>query len=241
MTEIPYQANKAAIIEKIADLVQDGKLEGISDIRDESDREGMRIVIELKQDALPEGRPQPALQAHAAADDLRRSSCSRSIKMRPVVMNLKELMERFLEHREDVIIAAHAVRPRRGRGAGPHPRGVQDRARQHRRDRPLIKKSASPDEARAGAHEDVQALARSRRRRSSTCGSSASPASSARRSRTSTSSSSSRSSTTARSSRAARALLGIIRDELDDLNERFGDERRTDIVDQRGASSRSRT
>ena len=53
VTELPYQTNKAALIEKIADLVNDKKLEGISDIRDESDREGMRIVIELKRDAYP--------------------------------------------------------------------------------------------------------------------------------------------------------------------------------------------
>ena len=54
VTEIPYQVNKAALIEKIADLVKEGKIQGISDIRDESDREGMRVVIELKRDAKPD-------------------------------------------------------------------------------------------------------------------------------------------------------------------------------------------
>ncbi len=53
VTEIPYQVNKARLIENIADLVKDKKIEGISDLRDESDREGMRIVIELKRDANP--------------------------------------------------------------------------------------------------------------------------------------------------------------------------------------------
>ncbi len=53
VTEIPYQVNKAALIEKIAELVKDGKITGISDLRDESDRDGMRIVIELKRDAKP--------------------------------------------------------------------------------------------------------------------------------------------------------------------------------------------
>ena len=53
VTEIPYQVNKAKLIEKIADLVKDKKIDGISDLRDESDRDGMRIVIELKKDANP--------------------------------------------------------------------------------------------------------------------------------------------------------------------------------------------
>ena len=53
VTEIPYQVNKAKLIEKIADLVHEKRLEGISDLRDESDRDGMRIVIELKRDANP--------------------------------------------------------------------------------------------------------------------------------------------------------------------------------------------
>jgi DNA gyrase subunit A len=53
VTELPYQTNKAALIEKIAELVNEKKLDGISDIRDESDREGMRLVIELKRDAYP--------------------------------------------------------------------------------------------------------------------------------------------------------------------------------------------
>ena len=54
ITELPYQTNKAALIERIADLVNDKKLEGISDIRDESDRDGMRIVVELRRDAYPQ-------------------------------------------------------------------------------------------------------------------------------------------------------------------------------------------
>ena len=54
VTELPYQVNKAALIEKIAELVKEGRITGISDLRDESDRDGMRIVIELKRDAKPE-------------------------------------------------------------------------------------------------------------------------------------------------------------------------------------------
>ena len=61
MTEIPYQVNKARLIEKIAELVHDKRVEGISDIRDESDRSGMRIVIELKKDVNRQRRAEHAL------------------------------------------------------------------------------------------------------------------------------------------------------------------------------------
>ena len=68
VTEIPYQVNKATMIEKIAELVREKRIEGISDIRDESDRDGMRIVIELKRDADGRRGAEPALPLHAAAD-----------------------------------------------------------------------------------------------------------------------------------------------------------------------------
>ncbi len=65
VTEIPYQVNKARLIERIADLVNDKTIDDISDVRDESDRDGMRIVIELKRGAGAADRAEPALQAHA--------------------------------------------------------------------------------------------------------------------------------------------------------------------------------
>ena len=64
-TELPYQVNKAALLEKIADLVKGGKIDGIADLRDESDRDGMRIVIECKRDADPAQGAQQPVQAHA--------------------------------------------------------------------------------------------------------------------------------------------------------------------------------
>ncbi len=69
--EIPYQVNKKSLIEKIAELVNDKKIEGISDIRDESDKSGMRIVIELKRGEVARGRPQQPVQADPAAGHLR--------------------------------------------------------------------------------------------------------------------------------------------------------------------------
>ena len=72
ISEIPYQVNKATMVERIAELVREKKIEGISDLRDESDRDGYRVVIELKRDADARRRAQPALPLHAAADDVRR-------------------------------------------------------------------------------------------------------------------------------------------------------------------------
>ena len=72
VTEIPYQVNKARLIERIAEVVRDKRVEGISELRDESDRDGVRVVIELKRDADGRRGAEPALPLHAAADELRR-------------------------------------------------------------------------------------------------------------------------------------------------------------------------
>ena len=70
VTEIPYQVNKSNLIKRIAELVNEKIIDDISDVRDESDRDGMRIVIELKRGAAARDRPQPALQAHPDAGEL---------------------------------------------------------------------------------------------------------------------------------------------------------------------------
>ena len=68
ITEIPYQVNKATMVERIAELVREKKIDGIADLRDESDRDGYRVVIELKRDAERDVVLEPALPLHAAAD-----------------------------------------------------------------------------------------------------------------------------------------------------------------------------
>ncbi|ELS05147.1 type IIA topoisomerase (DNA gyrase/topo II, topoisomerase IV), A subunit [Xenococcus sp. PCC 7305] len=99
VTELPYQVNKAAWIEKVADLVNDGRLEGISDIRDESDRTGMRVVIELKkdvmtQDILQKLYRQTALQHNFGAIMLA------LVDNTPLQLSLREILNQFLEFRE---------------------------------------------------------------------------------------------------------------------------------------------
>jgi len=103
VTEIPYQVNKAEMIKKTADLVNDKKIEGISTIRDESDRTGMRIVYELKRDAVPN----VVLNTLYKYTQLQSSFSVNNIalvKGRPQMLNLKELIHYFVEHRHDVVI-----------------------------------------------------------------------------------------------------------------------------------------
>jgi DNA gyrase subunit A len=103
VTEIPYLVNKAEMIKKTADLVNDGKLDGISDIRDESDRTGMRIVYELKRDAIPN----VVLNKLFKFTSLQTSFSVNNIALvdgRPVMLNLKQMIEQFVEFRHEVVI-----------------------------------------------------------------------------------------------------------------------------------------
>jgi len=103
VTEIPYQVNKAEMIKKTADLVNDGKITGISDIRDESDRRGMRIVYELKRDSIPN----VVLNKLYKYTQLQTSFSVNNIalvKGRPEMLNLKEMIHHFVEHRHEVVI-----------------------------------------------------------------------------------------------------------------------------------------
>ncbi|KFE71142.1 DNA gyrase subunit A [Hyalangium minutum] len=102
ITEIPYQVNKARLIEKIADLVREKKLEGISDIRDESDRQGMRIVVELKRDAIS-GVVLNNLYATTPLETTFGAVMLAIDGGQPRTLTLKELLDRFIAHRRDVI------------------------------------------------------------------------------------------------------------------------------------------
>src|SRR6266542_6658612 len=102
VTEIPYQVNKAKLVEHIADLVREKRIEGISDLRDESSREGMRIVIELKRDALAQVVLNN-LYAHTALQTGFGVTLLSIDGGQPRILNLKEMLERFVAHRRDVV------------------------------------------------------------------------------------------------------------------------------------------
>ena len=103
VSEIPYQVNKADMIKKTADLVNDGKIEGISTIRDESDRKGMRIVYVLKRDAIPN----IVLNKLYKYTPLQSSFSVNNVALvngKPELLNLKDLIHHFVEHRHDVVV-----------------------------------------------------------------------------------------------------------------------------------------
>ena len=102
ITEIPYQVNKSRVIEKIAELVKDKKLDGISDIRDESNREGMRIVIELKRDANPQITLN-RLFKHTQLQETISMIMIALVNGQPKILTLKEMLEAYILHQKDVL------------------------------------------------------------------------------------------------------------------------------------------
>jgi len=103
VTEIPYQVNKADMIKKTADLVNDKKIDGIASIRDESDRNGMRIVYILKKDAIP-NIVLNTLYKHTALQTSFSVNNIALVKGRPEMLNLKDMIYHFVEHRHDVVV-----------------------------------------------------------------------------------------------------------------------------------------
>ncbi len=103
VTEIPFMINKAEMIKKTADLINDKKIEGISDIRDESDRDGMRIVYEIKRDAITN----VVLNKLYKFTELQTSFSVNNIalvKGRPMMLNLKDMIHHYVEHRHEVVV-----------------------------------------------------------------------------------------------------------------------------------------
>ena len=103
ITEIPYQVNKSTLIEKIADLVKEGRIEGIKDIRDESDKDGMSVIIELKRDAYP----QKILNSLYKFTELQKTFHLNMLALvdgiQPQVLSIRDVLEKYLEHRREVV------------------------------------------------------------------------------------------------------------------------------------------
>ena len=103
VSSIPYQVNKAEMIKKTADLVNEKRIEGISDIRDESDREGLRIVYELKRDGIPNVILNKLYQYTSLQTSFSVNNIA-LVKGRPMLLNLKDMIKYYVEHRIDVLI-----------------------------------------------------------------------------------------------------------------------------------------
>lgn len=103
VTSIPYQVNKAEMIKKTADLVNDKKIDGISDLRDESDRNGLRIVYELKRDAVPNVVLNKLYQMTGLQTSFSVNNIA-LVKGRPIMLNLRDMIHHFVNHRHEVIV-----------------------------------------------------------------------------------------------------------------------------------------
>ncbi|QXI30209.1 DNA gyrase subunit A [Pseudomonas vanderleydeniana] len=117
ITELPYQLNKARLIEKIAELVKEKKLEGISELRDESDKDGMRVVIELRRGEVPEVILNN-LYAQTQLQSVFGINIVALIDGRPRVLNLKDLLEAFVRHRREVVTRRTVFELRKARERG---------------------------------------------------------------------------------------------------------------------------
>ncbi|MDO8547007.1 MAG: DNA gyrase subunit A [Nitrospirales bacterium] len=163
VTEIPYQVNKARLIEKIAELIRDKRIEGISDLRDESDRDGMRIVIELKKGEIPLVLLNN-LYKHTPMQSTFGVIMLALVHNRPEVLTLKQILEAFVEHRREVVLRRTAFDLRKAEERAHILEGLKIALDHLDAVIALIRRSRSPEEARGGlmrefALSEIQATA----------------------------------------------------------------------------------
>ena len=155
ITEIPYQVNKSKLIEKIADLAQEDRVSGISDIRDESDREGVRVVIELKRNEIPLVVLNN-LYKHSQLQTTFGVNMLALVNNRPEVLNLKRILEAFVEHRREVVVRRTAYDLRKAEERAHILEGLKIALDNLDAVIALIRRSQSPDVARAGLMQQFQ-------------------------------------------------------------------------------------
>jgi DNA gyrase subunit A len=147
ITELPYQVNKARLIERIAELVREKKLEGISELRDESDKDGMRVVIELKRGELPDVVLNNLFK-HTPLQSVFGINMVGLVDGQPKLLSLKELIEAFLRHRREVVTRRTLFDLRKARERAHILEGLMVALANIDEIIELIKKSPSPAEAR---------------------------------------------------------------------------------------------
>ncbi|MGE3191027.1 MAG: DNA gyrase subunit A, partial [Vicinamibacterales bacterium] len=235
VTEIPYQVNKARLLERIADLVRDKTVEGISDIRDESDRDGMRVVIELKRGEVGEVILNN-LYKHTQLQQSFGIIMLAIVGGRPRVLNLLEVLEQFVEFRREVVRRRIEFELRKAEARAHILEGLKIALDQLDAVITLIRGSKNPAEAKAGlvasfglteiqsqAILDMQLQRLTGLERQKILDELADLMQTIERLRSILASD--------------RLLMQIIVDELRDVQARFGDERRTDILDEEGELS----
>ncbi|TAG01763.1 MAG: DNA gyrase subunit A [Betaproteobacteria bacterium] len=144
--EIPYQVNKSTLLQKIGELVRDKRLEGISDLRDESDKSGMRVVIELKRGEIPD-IVLNNLYKNTQLQDSFGMNCVALVDNRPRILNLKDFLEQFIIHRREVVTRRTQFELRQARARAHILEGLAVALANVDPIIALIKASATPDEA----------------------------------------------------------------------------------------------
>ena len=155
VTEIPYQVNKADMIKKTADLINEKKIEGISDIRDESDREGMRIVYEIKRDAMAS----VVLNHLFKHTDLQNSFSINNIALvggRPMLLNIRDLIVHYVDHRHEVLVRKTRYELAEAEKRAHILEGLLIALDHLDEVIALIRRSLTPDEAKNGLMENFQ-------------------------------------------------------------------------------------
>lgn len=147
ITEIPYQVNKAKLVERIAELVQTGKVDGVSDIRDESDRDGMRIVVELKRSVVA-GVVLNQLYAHTSMQTGFGIILLAIVGGQPRLLNLKDALRLFIDHRKEVVVRRTAFELRKAEARAHILEGLKVAVENIDEVVALIKKSKEPAAAR---------------------------------------------------------------------------------------------
>jgi DNA gyrase subunit A len=150
--ELPYQVNKKTLLEKIAELVTDKRLEGVSDIRDESDKSGMRVVIELKRGELPEVVLNNLYKMTQLQDSFHMNMVA-LVDGQPRLLNLKELIEAFISHRREVVTRRTVFELRKARERGHLLEGLAVALSNVDAVIELIKKAANAAEAKRALME----------------------------------------------------------------------------------------
>src|SRR5574342_180656 len=150
VTEVPYQVNKAKLIEKIAELIQEDRIYGISDLRDESSaREGVRVVIELKRGEIPLVVLNN-LYKHTQLETTFGVIMLKQKKNRPEVLNLKQILQHFIEHRREVVVRRTTFELRKAEERAHLLEGLKIALDNLDAVIALIRRAPSPDEARVG-------------------------------------------------------------------------------------------
>jgi DNA gyrase subunit A len=149
ITELPYQVNKARLIEKIAELVREKKIEGLSDLRDESNREGMRIVMEVKRGEIPQVILNQ-LYKHTSMESTFGIIMLSIVNGQPKVLSLAQMLSNFLQHRRDVIVRRTKFELRKAEERAHILEGLKIALDNLDAVISLIRKSKSPEEALEG-------------------------------------------------------------------------------------------